>query len=63
MKKKFWNVLAVLSLCMALSCNSLVAAVVLLVVFVISMQLSGNVNWMEEFKTRREAKEYCLNDE
>ena len=48
MKKKFWNVLAVLSLCLALSCNSLVAAVVLLVVFVVSMQLAGNVNWMEE---------------
>lgn len=48
MKKKFWNVLAVLSLCLALCCNSLVAAVILLVVFVISMQLAGNVNWMEE---------------
>ena len=46
--KKFWNIIAVISLCLALSCASVLASVFLLIIFVVSMQLSGNVDWMEE---------------
>lgn len=46
--KKFWNFLAVVSLSMAVCCESVWAAVLLLAVFVVSMQKSGNIDWMEE---------------
>lgn len=46
--KKFWNCLAVVSLSLALCCESAWVAVGLLVVFVVSMQKSGNIDWMEE---------------
>lgn len=48
--KAFWNVLAVVSLCLALCCETAWFAVLLLAVFVISMQLSGNVDWIDEIK-------------
>ena len=46
--KKFWNILAVVSLSMAVCCESVWVAAGLLAVFVVSMQKSGNINWMEE---------------
>lgn len=46
--KKFWNILSVISLSLALCIESTIVSVILLIIFVISMQLSGNVDWMEE---------------
>ena len=46
--KKIYNIVAVVSLCFALCCESIIVSVILLILFVVSMQLSGNINWMEE---------------